>query len=196
MHSSASDRIKPAFSVWDAVFLLFLTCLMGLVLHLGHLAYTEGVRLDHAMANGRIWADWLQHAHANRFSRDFDPEACSGHVVEHALAHGESRPESAGKTPHRGPEHWEACFLSLIDPGGAISRLMNPYTLKPIHYVESCRPPNTDSAGAIQLEKVTGTAVAEASPLSYHDPIDRPVTIRVSVCDAAGYPQRVAQVLF
>ena len=121
-------------------------------------------------------------AKAKRAEADFSPAAC---------AMGGS-----GK-----PRTWNECAAALLAQGGPLASVRNACSGKPIELIARCDPASSASPGQFVIERVSVTPPGSAVPLlvapfAPEDTLDKPVTIKLTVCDKGGYGIKIGEAEF
>lgn len=162
---------------WDWLFLLvFCACVLGSA-WVGVLAYREGQKTEATKRTGESWAQWFGAQAEGRSQEGYMPIACA------------ARP---GAT-------WGACQAWLMGADGPMHGQRSAFDPgQSIRVLARCDPADRSGAGMVALEKLTplppGSAVPFiVSPLTERDPIDQRLTLRVTVCDKASGPIRIAE---
>jgi hypothetical protein len=181
--SPASIRSsRPTGADW--VFLFFLVCLFAAVLAMGTLTFRQGLKTEAGKTQAEALVSWLAQSKDSRGRAGFEPSACAF-----------SRADSTQ------PPTWAGCAEVLFSQGGPVGDLRNPFSGQPLSPIARCDPVDPKSPGQLVLEKISATPLGSAVSsvtvaLMAEEPIDKPLTIKVTVCDKGGYPIKVAEVEF
>ena len=159
----------------DKLFLGFLVLVLIAVAAVGRMVFTEGQKNEVTKKNAEAWVQWLSQAGEDRFKSDFEPKGCAG------ANPGDDKVGKPGNT-------WADCLPGLLEDGGPLSHLRNPFTAQVPVFAAKCEPGKKALAGALVIEKLTpmppGSAVPfYASPLAGPDTIEQKKQLRVSACD-------------
>ncbi len=168
----------------DMAFLGFLVCVLVMVALMGTFTFREGLKTEVGKTQAEALVKWLSDAKDRRAQVGFEPSACS----------------AASADPGK-PPTWADCVKVLFGPGGPMGGLQNAFSGQPIAFLSRCEPSNPRSPGQLVLERVSatppGSAVSSVTlGLAPEDPLDKVLTIKVTVCDKGGYPIKVAEVEF
>ena len=172
----------------DKLFLGFLVLVLIAVAAIGRMVFTEGQKNEVTKKNAEAWVQWLSQAGEDRFKSDFEPKGCAG------ANPGDDKIGKPGNT-------WADCLPGLLEAGGPLGHLRNPFTAQVPVFAAKCEPGKKALAGALVIEKLTpmppGSAVPfYASQLSETDLIDQKMQLRVSACDEGAYAGRSTEVTF
>lgn len=168
----------------DKAFLAFLVCVLIAVVVMGTFTFREGLKTEAGKAQGEALAKWLSDSKDRRGQAGFEPAACA----------------SSGADPDK-PPTWVDCSKVLFGPGGPVGDLRNAFSGQPIAFLTRCDPSSPSSPGQLVLERIAptppGSAVSSVTlALAADDPIDKVLTVKITVCDKGGYPIKVAEVEF
>lgn len=173
----------------DKLFMGFLVFVVIAVSAIGRMVYTEGQKNEVVKKNSEAWVQWLEKAGADRYQSDFEPKGCAG-----AKPGDDNKGSKPGNT-------WADCLPSLLQDGGPLGHLRNPFNAQALVFAAKCEPGQRYLAGALVIEKLTptppGSAVPfYASPLAGPDSIDQKIQLRVNACDQGAYAGRSTEVPF
>lgn len=184
----SSDPVPPPASgrptASDLVFLGFLACVLIAVAALGTLSYREGLKTEDGKAHVQALLKWMADFKERRGQADFEPAACA------LLPSGEGKPRL-----------WAPCAAALFASGGPLAGVRNAFSGQALGLVERCIPGDPRSPGQFMVEKISatppGSAVAQIiGPIGAEEPLDKPLTLKLSVCDKGGYPIKVGEADF
>ena len=166
---------------FDILFLIFLTCMLGVVAWVGVLSHEEGLKNEATKHNGEAWVKWMKDNSEARTKEDFEIEACSASDAER--------------------RRWGDCFKELSESTEPLNKLINPFTNKPVQFVAKCDPKDPQTIGGIFIEKLVPTPAGSAIPvvasqLVDMDPIDTKINLKLTVCDKGGYAIKVDEFEF
>lgn len=168
----------------DKAFLAFLFCVLLAVAVMGTFNFREGLKTEAGKSQGETLAKWLSQSKDKRGQVGFEPAACA-----------------SARTDVDKPPTWADCSKALFGPGGPMGDFRNAFSGQPIAFLTRCDRSGLASQGQLVLEKITATAPGSAVSsvtlaLAADDPIDKVLTVKITVCDKGGYPIKVAEVEF
>ncbi len=168
----------------DMVFLGFLVCVLIAVAVMGTFNFREGLKTEAGKAQAEVLAKWLTESKDKRVQAGFEPAACASTAADPAK-----------------PPIWADCSKALFGAGGPMGNLRNAFSGEPMSFPARCDPSSPASPGQMVLERIAatpaGSAVASVTlALAAEDPIDKALTVKITVCDKGGYPIKVAEVEF
>lgn len=173
---------RPARSDW--LFLVLLVALLVATMFAGANTLRQGLKTEAAKAQAEALARWLAQSKDSRAQAGFEPSACASSSSDAVQ-----------------PPVWAACAQALLGPSGPLGDLRNSFSGQPLSPVARCDPSDPHSHGQLVLEKISmtplGSAVSSVTvPLLPEEPINKALTIKITVCDQGGYPIKVAEVEF
>ncbi|MFM8624505.1 MAG: hypothetical protein ACKOCZ_08350, partial [Betaproteobacteria bacterium] len=85
--------------------------------------------------------------------------------------------------------------------GGPLAGVRNAFSGQALGLVERCIPGDPRSPGQFMVEKISATPPGSAvtqiiGPIGAEEPLDKPLTLKLSVCDKGGYPIKVGEADF
>lgn len=136
------------------------------------------------------------------------PEGAAGPLPaegQGAVANGadgaarESAETAAAPEAPRVATNWTTCREALFTAGGPLSHLSNPFDRNNPVSGNKCEKKSAATRGLVFLEKGTPSPPGMPpnvswSPLNDDEPVARGLMLRVQVCDAGGYPLKIAEV--
>lgn len=175
----------------DLAFLAVLGLAMVAVFLSGRFAYREGVLLETAKSNAQAFVKWTEAvAAAGEKGEAITLVQCSAMPGEALEPTDAVMPESAVV--------WATCKEALFSAGGPLSVLSNPFDNNNTVAGNKCERRNPATRGLVYLEK--GTMPPPGMPggvswgtLGDDEPVVRGLILRVQVCDAGGYPIKIAE---
>lgn len=168
----------------DMAFLGFLVLVLIAVAVMGTFNFREGLKTEAGKAQAEALAKWLSESKDKRGQAGFEPAACASTAADPAK-----------------PPTWADCAKALFGAGGPMGDLRNAFSGRPMSFLTRCDPSSPTSPGQMVLERIAatpaGSAVASVTlALAAEDPIDKALTVKITVCDKGGYPIKVAEVEF
>lgn len=105
----------------------------------------------------------------------------------------------ADKTTERAPPTWQACREALFGAAGPFAKMTNPFNPANTVLGTKCERKSAATRGHVLVEKGTSpppgvTGNVSWGPLEDKELIAKGLLLRVQVCDAGGYPVKVAEV--
>ncbi|WP_295549994.1 hypothetical protein [uncultured Pseudacidovorax sp.] len=152
----------------DLVFAAFALCALVVLGLAVQRTWTVATATEHSKTNAERLGHWLQQAVQG------DDGVC---------------PELADRGM---PARWEGCLRTITAPEGPLAAMRNPFSGHAPQIVDRCRPGSTGTFGQLMLEAHAGPAATDAGRVAAAPaPGEVPPaawTLRLQVCDGAGYP--------
>jgi hypothetical protein len=200
------------FTVYDGMFLVFITLVFGVVTWLGVFARQEALKTEGAKSNGEAWVSWFKDASKKRFEANYAFPACAGGDMAKAANAAPALPAAAGLPEAKASEAaaqvaassaagtWGGCLEQLLLES-SFKDMRNPFSGKPARYIETCVASNLSLAGGIDIDKSIATPAGSAvafvkSNLTATDSIKEKLQLSITVCDKGGYPIKISDVEF
>ncbi|MDI9331088.1 MAG: hypothetical protein QM527_07225 [Alphaproteobacteria bacterium] len=152
---------------------------LGCVVWVGSLAYSEGQKTEQTKRHGEAWLAWLQESNPEREKAEFEPSACS---------------RQTGRT-------WGGCLQALTDQDLPLTHQINAFTGQPVTWAPKCDFQDRSLVGVLVLEKLNPTPPGSAvpfvvTPMSPSDPIASAMGVRLTVCDKGAGPIKIGETEF
>lgn len=181
-HDAAPGASSGKPNGTDLAFLLFLVAVLATVALMGAFTFREGLKTEATKTQGEAFVAWLGQAKAKRAEADFALAACAM--------------SSGGK-----PRTWTECAAALLGEGGPLSTVRNAFSGQPIALIARCDPASPASPGQFVIERVSATPPGSAVPLlvapfAPDDTVDKPLTLKLTVCDKGGYGIKIGEAEF
>lgn len=174
---------KPTRS--DLIFLGAMVFMLAGVGLMGAFTFKEGLKTEASKVQAQAFVDWMTQARAQRSSSNFVPAACA------------MKSDQAGAVAST----WAICSQALLGPGGPLGDARNAFTGRSLQFIARCDPSNAATVGQFAIEKVSLTPAGSAvpvviSPMLADESMDKPLTLRVAICDKGGYSIKVGEAEF
>lgn len=166
----------------DLAFLLFLVLVLAAVALMGAFTFREGLKTEATKSQGEAFVAWLNQASTKRAEPDFVPAACAVNKVGQ-------------------PATWAECSAALMGEGGPLATWRNAFSGQPVGLIARCDPTSPVSPGQFVIERVSATPPGSAVPLlvtpfAPDDTVNKPLTLKLTVCDKGGYGIKVGEAQF
>ena len=200
------------FTVYDGIFLAFIALVFVIVTWLGVFTRQEALKTEGAKSNGEAWVNWLKDEGKKRFEANYAFPACAGGDTAKAANAAPALPAAPGLPEAKASAAtgqvaassaagtWGGCLEQLLLES-SFKDMRNPFSGKPVQYIETCVGSNIKLAGDIDINKSittpAGSAVAFVkSNLAPTDSIKEKLQLTITVCDKGGYPIKISDIEF